>query len=216
MSALPEILSALWSGFQNTILLVVLSAAFSLVLGTALATMRVSTVHALRAVGTAYVGVVRNFPLPVLLYFTILVLPQLVVVSSSFFVLAAMSLVIYYGAFVGEAVRSGVNLVRVGEAEAARSLGLRNGQVLRLVIIPQALRSVLPPLVSLFIQLIRSSAVAGGFGVAELFSKMNILILDHGNLVIQILLITACFYLVITIPAGLLLGLLERRVSVVR
>jgi glutamate transport system permease protein len=145
----------------------------------------------------------------------VLVLPQLGIVAS-FFAMACMSLAAYYAAFVCEAVRSGINAVPIGQAEAARSIGLSHGQVLRMVVVPQALRSVVPPLVSLFIQLVRSSAVAGAFGVAELFAGMGVLVFRHPDTVISVLLITGFAYLLLTIPSGLLLGLLEKRTAVAR
>jgi glutamate transport system permease protein len=213
--ALSDILTVLGAGFLMTLAIVCLTAALALPAGTVLAVMRVSPVRTLRAVGAVYVGIVRNIPLPVLLYFTVLVLPQLGIVAS-FFAMACMSLAAYYAAFVCEAVRSGINAVPIGQAEAARSIGLSHGQVLRMVVVPQALRSVVPPLVSLFIQLVRSSAVAGAFGVAELFAGMGVLVFRHPDTVISVLLITGFAYLLLTIPSGLLLGLLEKRTAVAR
>jgi glutamate transport system permease protein len=159
-----------------------------------------------------YVEIVRNIPLPVLLFFTVLVLPQFGL-DLDFFPLAVGSLVIYYAGFFCEIVRSGFNGVAIGQIEAARAIGLSRSRMLAGIVLPQALRSIVPPLIGIFIQIVRSSAVAGAFGVAELFAKMNFLITRHADQVILILILTSVFYLVITIPSGLLLGRLERKAA---
>jgi glutamate transport system permease protein len=150
-----------------------------------------------------------------LLFFTVLVLPQLGP-KGSFYTLCTASLSIYYGAFVCEVVRSGIEAVPSGQVEAARSVGLRHSQVVRIVVVPQSIRSMVPPLIGLFIQLVRSSAVAGAFGVFELFAAMRNLTQQYPNAVWAILAITAVFYLVITIPSGMALGKLEQRSRLAR
>ncbi len=209
---MQEVLSTLWSGFLMTLLLVVLTFAIGLPLGALLAVMRVSPVRVLRGVGTLYVTVFRNLPLPVLMFFSVLVLPQ-VGLDAPFFALALGSLVIYWGAFFCETVRSGINSVAPGQIEAARSVGLSSGQTLVRVVLPQALRSVVPPLIGIVIQIVRASAVAGAFGVTELFASMNAVVQHNADKIILILLVTSLFYLVITIPSGVLLGRLEKKAA---
>jgi len=205
-----QILSALASGFLQTLLLVALTFVIGLPLGVLVAIMRVSPVGVLRGVGTVYVNVFRNIPLPVLMFFSVLVLPQLGV-DTSFFVLALASLVVYWGAFFCETVRSGINSVDLGQVEAARSVGLSSGQTLIRIVLPQALRSTVPPLIGIVIQIVRASAVAGAFGVTELYASMNGVIQHNADKVILILFLTGVFYLVITIPSGLLLGRIEKK-----
>jgi glutamate transport system permease protein len=212
MSAVFDNFNLFVHGFATTLTLTLLSGVFALVLGTVLAAMRVSPVPTLRATGTAYVAVFRNVPTTVILFFVAFVLPQLGV-RFSFYVFALIGLTVYYGAFFCEALRSGINAVPVGQSEAARSLGLTFRQVLLTVVLPQAMRTVVPPLINTFIALTRSSAVAGAFGVAELFATMARLVNIRGDAVIAILVATGLFYLAITIPAGLIAGHLERKVT---
>ena len=207
-------------GLRNTVLIVVLAAPLALIVGTVAVAMRVSSIITLRVVGTLYVNIFRNIPLALLLYFSVLVLPQTgllpLALTRSFFVLAVASLVMYYGTFACEALRSGINAIGRGQGEAARSLGLRNVPILRFIVIPQAARTAVPTLIVVFLQLIRSSAIAGAFGVMELFAQMGKLAVAEPQNVIKILLLTAALYLAITIPCGLLLGPLEKRLSVLR
>jgi glutamate transport system permease protein len=208
-------LDQFWRGFATTLALAVVSSALALAIGTVLAAMRVSPVPALRAAGTAYVQVVRNTPLTVVFFFAVFVLPQLGI-GLSFYTFAVVALTVYHAAFFCEAVRSGINAVSVGQAEAARSVGLTFGQTLSLVILPQALRSVIPPLINVVIALTKNTSIAAAFGVAELTAVGFRLANAHGDAVIPILLGVAFFYLVITLPSGWLAGQVERRVAVLR
>ena len=90
-------------------------------------------------------------------------------VAWPYFLLALIGLTVYTSPFVAEALRSGINGVPVGQAEAARSIGLASARSLTLVILPQAFRMVIPPLINVFIALTKNTSVAGGFFVVELF-----------------------------------------------
>ncbi|MDT9697952.1 amino acid ABC transporter permease [Streptomyces sp. P17] len=215
MSAVLDNLDVFWSGFRITLLLTLLSSALALTLGTLLAAFRVAPVPVLRAVGGGYVETVRNVPAIVVFFFVLFGLPQ-IGVQLSFMTSAVTALTVYYAAFFCEAVRSGINAVPVGQAEAARSVGLTFGASLRLVILPQALRSVIPPLINVFIALAKTSAVASAFGVAELLNAMQRLANSESASIIAILLTTALLYLVITIPAGLIAHRIERKVAILR
>jgi glutamate transport system permease protein len=208
--------SLYWEGFRTTLSLTLISAAIALVLGTVLGAFRVSPVAPLRWFGTTYVELVRNTPLTLVFIFFVFVGPQLGFTPSSFFVPAVLALSIYTAAFVCEAVRSGVNSVGVGQAEAARAVGLTFNQTLRAVVMPQALRTVIPPLINIFIALAKNSSVAGGFFVADLFGIGRRLANANPGDVVAVLIGVAVCYLVITIPAGILAGVLERKVAFAR
>ena len=208
--------SLYWEGFRTTLSLTLISAAIALVLGTVLGAFRVSPVAPLRWLGTTYVELVRNTPLTLVFIFFVFVGPQLGFTPSSFFVPAVLALSIYTAAFVCEAVRSGVNSVGVGQSEAARAVGLTFTQTLRAVVMPQALRTVIPPLINIFIALTKNSSVAGGFFVADLFGTGRRLANANPGDVVAVLIGVAVCYLVITIPAGILAGVLERRVAFAR
>jgi glutamate transport system permease protein len=202
-------------GFVTTLELSVLSAALALVLGTLLAAMRVSPVPTLRAAGATYIELVRNTPLTVVFFFVVFVLPQLDILLP-YFAFAVIALTVYHAAFFCEAVRSGINAVGVGQAEAARSIGLTFGQSLRLVVLPQAFRTVIPPLINVVIALIKNSSIAAAFGVVELTATGTRLANANGDAVIAVLVGVAVCYLVLTLPSGWLAGRLERRVAVAR
>ena len=202
------------AGFWATLRLTLVSGVLALLLGTVLAAMRVAPGAALRAAGTAYVEVVRNTPLTIVFFFAVFVLPQLDV-SLSFFTFAVLALTVYHAAFFCEAVRSGIGSVGVGQAEAARALGLTFTQTLRHVVLPQAFRSVVPPLVNVFIALTKNTSIASAFAVAELTAVIGRLSNETGR-PIPVLLGVALCYLVLTIPSGLFAGAVEKRVAVAR
>ncbi|PAZ14664.1 glutamate ABC transporter permease [Streptomyces sp. SA15] len=214
----PSLLGAFWTTVQLT----VFSGVGSLVWGTLLAAMRVSPVPLMRGFGTAYVNIVRNIPLTVIIVFTSLGLADIFGVTmgaSDFedqgFRLAVLGLVAYTAAFVCEAIRSGINTVPLGQAEAARAIGLNFTQTLRLIVLPQAFRSVIGPLANVLIALTKNTTVAAAIGVAEAALLMKEMIENEA----QTLLIGAVFafgFVVLTLPTGLILGWLSKRLAVKR
>lgn len=202
----------LLSGLGMTLALIALSSVFSLAGGIVLAAMRVSPVPLLQKISSGYIDVFRNVPTAVIYFFTLFTLPQ-IDIKMSFFWAATAALTIYYSAFFCEAVRSGINAVPIGQAEAARSVGLTFGRSLTIVILPQALRAVIPPLMNVFIALTKSSAIASAFGVVELLASAEALIGANSQDVIPILLVVGLFYLAITIPAGALANHFETKLA---
>ncbi|MGH3546747.1 MAG: amino acid ABC transporter permease [Pseudonocardiaceae bacterium] len=154
-------------GFLNTILLFVLAGIGSLVLGVLLAAMRVSPVPALRLLGSGYVTIFRNTPLTLVFFFFAFAYPRLELLDVSFFTRAVLALAMYTAAFVCEVVRSGINTVDAGQFEASRALGFSFIQTLTTVVVPQAIRSVVPPLTSVLNSLLKNTTIAAGFSVAE-------------------------------------------------
>jgi glutamate transport system permease protein len=188
----------------------------SLVLGVVIAACRVSPVPPLRALGLFWVTTFRNTPLSLVLFFCAFGLPELGI-NRSFYTFGVLGLVLYTSAFVAEAVRAGINSVPPGQAEASRSLGLTFGQGLRHVVLPQALRTVVPPLGSVIIAMFKNSAVVGAFGVGgDLWSTGQTLTSARGLETLPVFLGVAVFYLAITLPAGGILQLIERKVAIAR
>jgi glutamate transport system permease protein len=215
MDAILENIDTFIDGFLKTLSLLALSGVFAFVIGVVIAAMRISPVGSLRGFAATYTELLRNTPLTLVLFFCAFILPYLGV-RIGFFPLAVIGLTAYTSPFVAEAVRSGINGVAVGQAEAARSLGLGFGQTLRLIVLPQAIRMVIPPLINVFIALTKNTSVAGGFFVVELFASASVVINKRGDEVIAVLLAVAFFYLVITIPLGILAGRIEKRVTILR
>ncbi|MET4782021.1 amino acid ABC transporter permease [Glaciihabitans sp. UYNi722] len=210
MDAIIANLPRFFTGFGATLSLLLISGVLALVIGTIIAAMRISPIPSLRGFATVYTEVLRNTPLTLVLFFCAIVLPYL---GSTFpyYFSAVIGLTLYTSPFVAEALRSGINGVPVGQAEAARSLGLGFGQSVGLIIFPQAFRMVIPPLINVLIALTKNTSVAGGFFVVELFAVAKELTNANGNAVIPVLLAIAVFYLVITVPLGILAGRLEKR-----
>ncbi|MEW2131609.1 amino acid ABC transporter permease [Streptomyces sp. NPDC005435] len=213
-----DVLGAFWTTVQLT----VLSGVGSLVWGVLLAAMRVSPVPLMRGFGTAYVNIVRNIPLTIIILFTSLGLADIFGVTMGTedfkiqgFRLAVLGLTAYTAAFVCEAIRSGINTVPVGQAEAARAIGLSFSQTLRIVVLPQAFRSVIGPLANVLIALTKNTTVAAAIGVAEAATLMKTMIENEA----QTLAIGAVFalgFVVLTLPTGLFLGWLGKRLAVKR
>jgi glutamate transport system permease protein len=208
-------LGLFWLGFVSTLRLLTISGIGALVLGTVMASLRVSPFGSFRALSATYTEILRNTPLTLVFFFCVFVLPKLGLILDFQFS-AIIALTVYTAPFVAEALRSGVNGVPVGQAEAARSIGLRFDQVLTLIVLPQAVRMVIPPLINVFIALTKNTSVAGGFFVFELFSVGKRLANLHGSAVVPILLGVACFYLLITVPLGQLSHRLEAKVALIR
>jgi glutamate transport system permease protein len=201
-------------GMRTTVSLTLLSFAVAFVIGIVVAAFRVSPIPPLRIAGAFYVETVRNTPLTVLFVLFFFGLTK-VGIKYGAFTTAIIVLGGYTGAFVAETVRAGINSVSRGQAEAARALGLTFPQVLRIVVLPQALRTVVAPLGGLFIALIKNSSIAALISVKELVFRTDALANDTAR-VIPIFLGAAVAYLLLSIPSGLVIGALERRVAIRR
>ena len=215
MNVLIDNLAVFGTGFLGTIELFVVAAIGSLIGGTVLAGMRVSPVPALRAVGTVYVNTLRNTPLTLVLFFFAFAYPALKIADLSFFTLACVGLIVYTSAFVCEVVRSGINTVPVGQAEASRALGFTFNQTLSQIVMPQAVRAVVPPLTSIMIALLKNTTIANGFSVIEaggIYATLS----ERGYSVMVGLLWVALGFLILVTPLTLLQRNLERRWSVAR
>ncbi|QCU77693.1 ABC transporter permease subunit [Citricoccus sp. SGAir0253] len=213
-----DILGAFWMNVRLT----VLAAIGSFVLGTLLAVFRISPVGSLRAIGTSYVNVVRNTPLTIIMVLGVLaVWGQLKIEFSrdfnlNFFTYAVIALSIYHAAFVCEAIRSGVNTVPQGQAEAARAIGLSFLPAARMVVLPQALRGAITPLGNTLIALTKNTTVAAAASVAEASGLMKTMIEFNPDLMIYIFLTIAIGFCVIVIPMGLLTTWLSDKLAVAR
>ncbi|GAA1948158.1 amino acid ABC transporter permease [Microbacterium deminutum] len=193
--------AALW----GTLVLFFAGGAIALVLGVIVGGMRVSPVPVARAVGAVYVNWIRNTPLTLVMFFFAFCVPLLLPGRANFLVLAIWALGIYTATYVAETIRSGINTVQVGQAEAARAIGLTFGQVMSLVVLPQAMRSVIPPMMSVFIALLKNTTVAAGFSVVNL-GNIRAEMSENG----ENQLVTILWVMVIFVAMVLLLAWLQR------
>ncbi len=204
----------LLQGVLTTVELTVLGFVGALLLGTMFAVFRVGPITPLRVIGSIYVEFFRNIPLLALLVLVIFGLPD-AGVTIPLFASAAICLALSASAFVCEAMRGGINSVSVGQAEAARAIGLSFGQVLRHVILPQAFRAMVQPLVNVFIGVLLSSALAAAVGVPELTNRTQQLNLQYAEAVVCFL-FAGAVYLLVALLAGGVGGRLEQRLAIKR
>jgi glutamate transport system permease protein len=216
VSAITDNLDLYAKGLLVTLQLCLWSALFAILLGTVVAAFRVSPIPVLRQVGAGWVNVLRNTPLTVVFFFVAFGLPE-IGINGAFFWFAVIALSLYTSTFIAESLRSGVNAVPAGQAEAARAIGLTFTQNLRYVILPQSFRTAIPPLVSALIAMIKNSAIAGFFGVAgDLSAVGDTLTSAQGYAAAPVLLGVLVGFWILTLPAGFALGAIERRVAVLR
>ncbi|WP_448854306.1 amino acid ABC transporter permease [Corynebacterium frankenforstense] len=219
--------SQLLPAFWTTVKLTVYSGAGALLLGVVLTAMRVSPIAVLRGAATSYVTIVRNTPLTLVVLFCSFGLHQnlglqvadresATFLADTNFRLAVLGFIAYTACFVAESLRSGVNTVHVGQAEAARSLGLDFWQVFGQVVFPQAWRAAVVPLGNTLIALTKNTTIASVIGVTEASLLMKSQIENHANLSFFIFGVFALGFLVLTLPMGLGLGRLAERWAVKR
>lgn len=212
-----DVLGAFWL----TIRLAFFSAIGALVIGTLVAVMRVSPVRVLQLLGTAYVNILRNTPLTLLMVLSVLGLSIIMgmALSDDFkqnaIRWAIVMLAVYHAAFVCEALRSGVNTVHAGQAEAARSVGLTFSQSMVNVILPQAFRGSIAPLGSTLIALIKNTTVAAVIGTADAAGLMQVII-ENETGTFGVFLIFATGFVILTLPLGVLFTSMSRRLAVKR
>jgi glutamate transport system permease protein len=214
MSVLVHNLGAFGTGFRLTLALTLASFAGALAIGIVIASMRVSPVAPLRAAGTLYVETIRNIPLLVLMFLFFFGFPKIGIQYPPF-PSAVIVLAAYTGSFVAEAIRSGVNTVAQGQAEAARAIGLTFAQSMRLVVLPQALRAVVAPIGNIFVALIKNTSLALTISVMELGFQYDRLLTTTAQAVPVSVGIVVC-YLALALSAGWFFSVLEHRVAMKR
>ncbi len=229
MDLISESGSAILTSFGLTLRLAVFSGIFSLLLGVVLATFRVSPVPVLRWIGTAVVYTFRNTPLTLVMFFALFGLSYQLGFSfdkdllyRNNFWLAVLALSVYTSTFVCEVLRSGINTVPLGQAEAARAIGLTFTQNLRLIVLPQALRSVINPLASVLIAMTKNTTVAVTIGVTtatmvnEASGQMKSLMERNSDQILLIFIIFAVGFMILTLPIGFIAGWAAKRFAVIR
>lgn len=218
-----DVLGAFWMTIQLTFW----GAVGSLIIGTIIAILRVSPVGVLQRFGAAYVTVIRNTPLTLIVALTSLGFadalrlnladpnsPTFIVDNGFRWVVVAIA--VYHASFVAEAIRSGINTVPQGQAEAARSIGLSFGPSLRHVVLPQAFRGAIAPLGNTLIALTKNTTVVATVGVAEAAYMMRNMIEFNSSLLYWIFAIMATGFVLLTLPIGLLFTWLSQRLAVQR
>jgi putative glutamine transport system permease protein len=199
------------TGLRNTLFASLLALAGSFVIGTLIAVFRISPLKPLQAAGTAYVEIFRNIPLLLVVYMFFLGLPA-VGIQLNGFVSGTLGLMVYTSAFIAEAIRAGIMAVPRGQTEAARSSGLSYAQTMRHVVLPQAVKIVVPPITNQFLNLVKNSSVLGVVAGLDLMYYGDLVNSETYNTVTSYFFV-ALFYLLLTFPLAFASRALERRLS---
>ena len=199
------VLRAFWLTIQLFLL-----GRLSLVIGTVLAAMRVGPVGIMRGAVSTYVAIVRNTPLLLIFVLVFVAFPR-IGVNFEFLTKGVIALTFYTSTFVCEAIRSGVNSVPLGQAEAARAIGLTFGGTMREVILPQAFRATVPPLASVLIALLKNTSIAAAFGLVEATARMRYFTNNNADDRALIFLTFAIGYVILVELVSFAAGMLERR-----
>jgi glutamate transport system permease protein len=197
-----------------TLSMSLISFVLAFVVGMVAAGCRVSPVPPLRRAAALYTEMFRNVPLAVLMVLMFFALPDIGYVVPTFWT-AVLALTLYTGSYIGEAIRAGINSVAPGEVEAARALGLGFGQVLGTIVLPQALRTVVAPIGSLFIAHTKNTTVAAVISAEELGDFLRTAGSAAANY-FGVAFIVAVLFVLLLIPIGVAFGWVERRVAIRR
>lgn len=196
--------------FWLTIQLFLLAGAMSLVFGTLLAALRVGPVAVARVGAATYVTLVRNTPLLLIFILVFIGLPR-IGINFEFLTKGVIALTVYTSTFVCEALRSGINAVPLGQAEASRAIGLTFGGSMRHVVLPQAFAASIPPMTSVLIALLKNTSVAAAFGLAEATNRMRSFSNDNADDRTLIFLTFAIGYVILVELVSFVGATLERR-----
>ena len=201
------------TGVSYTLLLAAITVAFGAVIACLLAGMKLSRIAPLRWLSTAYIEIIRGTPMLLQLYFFYFALPALIpALNKQKFLCIAIALVCNSAAYVSEVIRSGIQAVDYGQTEAARSVGFSSGEAMRLVVLPQAIRNILPALGNEFVTVIKESSIVSVIGIADLMFRTNdVIALSYKSL--ECLAVAALIYFVLTFISSRIVSLAERKLS---
>lgn len=207
-------------GVRNTLIIAFFAVLLGTLLGTLMAMARMSRIKPLKWIATAYIEFFRGTPLMVQLMFIFYGLPMIGVTfpSVSFipdfdrFAAGIVAMSLNSCAYVAEIIRSGIQAVDSGQMEAARSVGFSSGEAMRLVVLPQAIRNILPALGNEFVTVIKESSIVSVIGIADLMFRTNdVIAVTYKNL--ECLAVAALCYFVLTFVSGRAVSLAERKLS---
>lgn len=214
MSVLTDNMDFWIAALMGTLRIFFFGLIIALVLGFIVGAMRVSPVPIARGVGGAYVNFVRNTPLTLMFFIFAFGVPPVFNYQNPE-VLGILAIGLYTATYVAETVRSGINTVPVGQAEAARAIGMSFGQVMSNIVLPQASRSVIPPMMSVIIAFLKNTTVAAGFSIMNLGSARAWLS-ERGENAMVVLLWVAAIFVVLVFVLSLIQNYLEKKLKVAR
>lgn len=211
-SVMGRFIPMLLDGVKLTILLTLASVGIGVVIGLVTALMKMSRLKVLSYIATTYIEIVRGTPILVQLFIIFYGLPQLLGFTIPEFIAAVVALAFNSGAYVSEIIRAGIQAVDRGQTEAAYSLGMNSSMTMRYIVIPQAVKNILPALVNEFITLIKESSVVSVIGISELMRKANA-IQSITYRPFEPLITVAFVYFIMTFSLSKFMGRIERRLK---
>ncbi|MDR0928389.1 MAG: amino acid ABC transporter permease [Oscillospiraceae bacterium] len=197
-------------GVYITLVLSVLTVLLGTVIGSLLAMMRMAKFAPLRWLATIYIEIIRGTPLLLQLYFFYFLLPDLLPILNDKFLCIVCALVFNSAAYVSEIIRAGIQAVDRGQAEAARSLGMNGSQTMLRIIMPQAIRNILPALCNEFVMVIKETSLASTFFIGDIMTQYRV-ISGAAYLVIEPLLVAGIIYFILTFTLSKVVAVYERR-----
>ncbi len=202
----------IFEGLKYTLIFAAVSVVLGTLLGVVVAFLKMSRFRIVRFLISIYIEVIRGTPILLQLYMFVFALPQLVPLKLPIAVWTAIALSLNSSAYVSEVIRSGIQAVDKGQTEAARSLGLSQQQTMRKIILPQAVKNILPALGNEFIMMIKETSLASTFFVGDLMTSF-LVIRGVEFIGFETLLIIGIIYLCVTFPLSKLVGVFEKRMS---
>ena len=203
----------LLTGLKNTLLLTLISVALGTVLGTLVAMAKMSKFKPLSVLISVYIEVLRGTPILLQLYLFYFVLPQILpFLKLSQFVWVSIALCVNSSAYVSEVIRSGIQAVDKGQTEAARSLGMSESQTMMKIILPQAVRNILPALGNEFIMMLKETSLASTFFLGDLMTSYAI-VNGVAYLTLEPMTIVAIIYLCMTFPLSKIVEKFEKKMA---
>ena len=207
-------------GVRNTLIIALFTVLLGTILGTFMAMARLSKIKPLKWLATAYIEFFRGTPLMVQLMFIFYGLPMIgvtfpdikIIPDFQRFAAGIVAMSLNSCAYVAEVIRSGIQAVDHGQMEAARSLGFKKSQAMSMVILPQAIKNILPALGNEFVTVIKESSIVSVIGIADLMYRTNSVKAKNYK-TLECLFIAAMIYFVLTFIGGRLISLMERRMN---
>ena len=199
-------------GLIGTLWLAALTVFAATILGTFIAIMKLSKIKLLDLITSAYIGVLRGTPILLQLYFFWLVLPKIVPINLSDTACIIIALIVNASSYVAEVIRAGIQAVDKGQVEAARSLGLSGANTMRKIVLPQAVKNILPALGNEYISMVKQTSLASVFFVQELMTSYRT-VQSATFLAIPSLIIAGIIYLIVTTVLTRGLNVFERRLQ---
>lgn len=200
-------------GITNTLYLTFIAVIFGAILGSVVAVLKMSRFKIVRFIASVYIEIIRGTPILLQLYIFYFVLPELLsFLDFDDFTWVAIALSINSAAYVSEVIRSGIQAVDKGQTEASRSLGLSSSQTMLSIILPQAIRNILPALGNEFIMILKETSLASTFFIGDLMTAHKVVTGAH-YLPLESLTIVGIIYLCLTFPLSKLVAWFERKMS---